>query len=307
MLKDDLARVKIFHHENDYYVLFDVHHIITDGFSQQLLIDDLLKLLSGVEVQSEKANCFDIAMLFQQYLNSSAYKTDFKYYENLQEGVELIKYPRSKTGTRKFGNHVKFVFNEYDEKQVFDYCIKNSVSAPIFFISVLSKALIDLLGEHAFEIVSLYHARDKFYEQNTYACMFNAYPVVIKDLKSLDFEDILQYLGRQINESLKHKLLFKDSRSLIDKHDIMINYLYDYEKNDEIEMTLPNGIKYEQIILNSKKMTQRASTPLTINVTGGFKKGVIQFGAKYNQSLFSYADMKKLVDKFKQIIDSAIY
>ena len=101
-------------------------------------------------------------------------------------------------------------------------------------------------------------------------------------------------------------MLFKDSRTMIDSHDVLVNYLYDFEKNDEIEQELENGVKYEQIILNSKKMTQRAATPLSINITGGFKKGNIQFGAKYNQSKFSYGDMKVLVDKLKEIIDEVI-
>jgi len=61
ILNDQLFRVKIFKSEKNVWLFFDFHHIIFDGTSNTVLLDDIEKAYAGEAVEPESLTGFDIA------------------------------------------------------------------------------------------------------------------------------------------------------------------------------------------------------------------------------------------------------
>ena len=62
LTSDRLYRIKIYATGDGNYLLLDFHHIIYDGTSRLILIDDINAAYEGRELKKEKCSGFDIAL-----------------------------------------------------------------------------------------------------------------------------------------------------------------------------------------------------------------------------------------------------
>ena len=56
LLNKHLYRFKLYKVKDEYVFYFDFHHIITDGSSIKVFIDDFFKALEGRELETEKSD-----------------------------------------------------------------------------------------------------------------------------------------------------------------------------------------------------------------------------------------------------------
>ncbi|MED2795981.1 condensation domain-containing protein [Bacillus wiedmannii] len=117
-----LFRVGLFNVDVDKHILVvDVHHIISDGMSIQLLIEEFSKLYSGEVLEEPKIHYKDYAVWQNNIFNSNKMKQQAMYWkEQFKGNVPILKlptdYPRPRISSHK-GNSVTFqVSQEVTEK-----------------------------------------------------------------------------------------------------------------------------------------------------------------------------------------------
>lgn len=86
---DKLFRVRIYQGQSTAYLFLDIHHIICDGTSLTLLLDELFRLYEGEELKQERIDYLD----FVAWENEHQSKSDKNYwlgrYKNLPPALEI--------------------------------------------------------------------------------------------------------------------------------------------------------------------------------------------------------------------------
>ena len=73
LLKDRLFRIRLLKDNDHYYLLQDIHHIISDGTSRQVLLQDMERAYNGEKLQSNQ-------LCLPQQVSSEAFQTDKAWY-----------------------------------------------------------------------------------------------------------------------------------------------------------------------------------------------------------------------------------
>ncbi|MGE7908212.1 amino acid adenylation domain-containing protein [Lysinibacillus xylanilyticus] len=89
---DMLIKVLIVHTSTDSYLLVNVHHIIFDGESAKILVENLLQRMHGEKIKGPDYNFIDYSEYLSKYKGSEKYKEDQKYWQHLV-GVKNVTVP----------------------------------------------------------------------------------------------------------------------------------------------------------------------------------------------------------------------
>ncbi|MCK4257933.1 MAG: amino acid adenylation domain-containing protein [Halanaerobiales bacterium] len=94
LTKAPLLRVGLGNLDNGHLLIFDMHHIISDGTSMNILIQDFLELYVGKELKEVEVQYKDFAFWQNQFLESELIQKQEEYWMNLfAEGVPTLEIP----------------------------------------------------------------------------------------------------------------------------------------------------------------------------------------------------------------------
>lgn len=138
--KPHLIRAKLVYIDRsvDYkaLLLFDIHHIICDGTSLQILVDDLCKIYNSEELPELKFNYIDFALSENKFLSSpDAQKAEKYWVSQFKNSIPVLEMPTSykRPIVKSFdGNKLYFSLDSSTTKKIEDIC-KNLHITPYMF------------------------------------------------------------------------------------------------------------------------------------------------------------------------------
>ena len=96
LLNDVLFRFKIYALKDTTWVFMDIHHIIYDGLSSAILMDDIQRAYAGEHVSQEFITAFDLALYEKERESQKDYQEAEKYFEDLVSRANVLSIPDSK-------------------------------------------------------------------------------------------------------------------------------------------------------------------------------------------------------------------
>ena len=121
--KDQLIRVKLINTDDKTNYLFvDIHHIIFDGLSQNIFIDELFSIYDSNNLNSLKIQYKDYSEWQNRLLKSNYIKKQEKYWLNkFKDGIPVLNfstdYPRIEKDSFE-GNNIQFNINNYKTNEL---------------------------------------------------------------------------------------------------------------------------------------------------------------------------------------------
>ena len=88
LLNEHLYRFKVFNVDGNLNLYFDFHHILMDGTSIKIFIDDLYASLEGRKIKKEAENANDFAIKEAKLIENKDYQPSKEYFEKLVGDVE---------------------------------------------------------------------------------------------------------------------------------------------------------------------------------------------------------------------------
>lgn len=195
---------------------FNMHHIIGDGWSMQILQRDLIELYKALSLERE-AKLPNLDTTYKDYSywdyhnkNSSRYKKSKKYWEDkLKEPLDYLQLPRdisySKNNTIESGSFTTYIDKQLKDK-LDDFSSKFKVS---IFSVILSgfKVLLHNLTESNDIIVGIPAANRNHYQlENVVGCFLNT--LMIRDHFDKN-KSVLEWVST-VNESIQEALSIQD-------------------------------------------------------------------------------------------------
>ena len=156
LFNEQLFRFEIHRTCDGNYLFLDIHHIVADGTSLGIILNDINRAYSGEKLEVEEYTSYDLALDNRDALASDAYKNAENYYKSVFEnaGGSINFYP-DKSGAAPTAEMYHRETSEFSVQDVKAFCKKHGITENVFFISAFGITL----GKYNFSVSQ--KAKDK--------------------------------------------------------------------------------------------------------------------------------------------------
>lgn len=309
LVNGPLMKAAMFLTKKENYMFFCLHHLIVDGVSWRIFLEDFntaLKQLQRnekIQLPRKTASYLEWSHALEEYRNSKELQSEFIYWRDVSEnmkngafeigegcvevGYETIKFELSKELSQKLVKEAGKAFHT----EIIDLLL-GAVARTVAQITGQDKVTISMEG----------HGREEIHKKididRTIGWFTSVFPVIV-DCKEDIRETIIgtkEMLRKIPNHGMGYGLL-KD-RLISPKVDIYLNYLgeMDTEFKGQNEETFDTG----------KSIADENSWQGDINLDGIMLDQKLGFTLTYNRRRYNDMVMKKFADNYKCCLEELI-
>ena len=229
LLNNHLYRFKLYKVKDEFIFYFDFHHILMDGSSLHIFIDDFFKALEGKELEVEKFDANENAIKEQKELKSKKYLEAKDYYERLVGGVETDSTPvEDKLDSEVSYGNIRTPLLITDE-EVKELTKKIGIKTSSFFLSTFSYLLSKINIENESLFLTVHNGRDAslLHSVGSYV---KTYPLYLTYQDEDKISDYLLKTNDQVINNVKNNVYpFSDmNKDLGLSADVLFAYQGDY-------------------------------------------------------------------------------
>lgn len=304
LLKDRLYRLEIYQTPTTIYLFMDIHHIVFDGGSNLIFMDELLKAYNGETLEAELYSAYDQVLNEKELRDSEAYAEAERHYDELLRGAETAILPHNGDLNK---DHVAranaYVDIDIASDNIVTYCKRHELTANNFLLTAVMQVLHRMLNEQKLTINTVSNGRNNSDLMKSIGMFVQTLPVVSEKepISSKDsFFVIAQRMQQQSMESqLRDFYPFTDVSS---RHGIIPHIMFIYQGGIDLSentlTTLENTIDLN-VDLDTVKV------PLAI-MAHDFNKGMFHLNFEYDTSLYNQREIESLANCIETYIDGVL-
>ncbi len=188
--------------EQEYRVLVVMHHLICDGVSTRILMQNVFSILRSQTLSPPTFQYADYAIDQRQ----KSYADDLQFWERtLQIVPPVLELPRSATKMPSFaGRRVAFTIPEHLVIRVKDLAKQEQTTPFMIFFAVYSILLERYSGQESFAIGVITAGRQTKETEDLIGCFINTLPIVIDLFKEITFRDYLTRIKATLLAAYDH-------------------------------------------------------------------------------------------------------
>ena len=301
--------IKVLDSVDTYYLIVDIHHIVSDGVSQNILVKDFMALyrndlLAGLNLQYK-----DYAVWQQERVNSESFSIARKFWQNEFSGeLQILELPtdfaRSSTKSHEGAIHSFLLEPEVSRKLV---AIGEDCRATKFMtlLAVFNILLTKLSNQEDITIGTGLAGRDHEGLEGIIGMFVNTIAIRTYPNAELSFTDFLRATREKTLNCFAHQSYpYEELVDLLKiNRDISRNPLFDvmfvFHNFDQDKLLIPGLelIPYEGY---------RSASTFDLTLIGTEKSGQFKFSLQYASSLFSAESIARFARYFKQLAKSII-
>ena len=234
LFNEQLFRFEIHRTCDGNYLFLDIHHIVADGTSLGIILNDINRAYSGEKLEVEEYTSYDLALDNRDALASDAYKNAENYYKSVFEnaGGSINFYP-DKSGAAPTAEMYHRETSEFSVQDVKAFCKKHGITENVFFISAFGITL----GKYNFRkdavFTTIYHGRNDSRLSDTVGMLVKTLPVYCDFSGST--ADCLNAVQQQLINSMNNDIypFSQISHEFNIKADAMVCLLYTSDAADD--------------------------------------------------------------------------
>ncbi|AOM80165.1 non-ribosomal peptide synthetase [Pedobacter steynii] len=296
--------------EEEHLLIFDIHHIISDGLSQEILIKDFTSLYNGYPLNELMLQYKDFAMwqndTLQQERISSQRKFWNQLFDQIPDVLELpIDFPRSSFVDAKAGK-CNFNINENLVQQLQVISDKHGLTMYMLMLSVYNLLLSKLCNAEDIVVGTPVSGRDYPGLENIPGMFVNTIPLRNLASGEMRFDEFILSVKKRAaeafsNQSFPYNLLVEDLRLERDNsHNPLFDTLFTYQDFKEERLSIP-----DLDIYSYDAGHQFTQFDLILSVT--LKNGELSCFFEYSADLFRQDTIERFVTYFHNILESVVH
>ena len=296
LFNEQLFRFELYRTCDGNYLFLDIHHIIADGTSLDIIINDINRAYSGEKLETEKYTSYDLALDNKDALAGDTYKNAENYYKSIFEktGGSINFYP-DKSGALPTAELYHRETSEFSVQDVKDFCEKHGITENVFFISAFGITL----GKYNFKkdavFTTIYHGRNDSRLSETVGMLVKTLPVYCDF--SGNAKDCLAGVQQQLIDSMNNDIypFSQISHEFNIKADAMVIYQGDNFAFDNI------GGEYAQ---EEPVQLNMAKAPVSISIS--IERNKFVFEIEYRGDMYKEETIKYLADNLEIAADGIL-
>ncbi|MDO5448907.1 MAG: amino acid adenylation domain-containing protein, partial [Clostridia bacterium] len=277
LLSDPLYRIAIYKTADANYLFMDFHHIVSDGTSEAILLQDIDKAYKGENVEPEKYTGFEVALEEEKLRATDKLQKAHQFYDSIFLGCETNCLPpktpecdEPKSGTIKKVCGNAQIVNEF--------CDKNKVTPNAFFNAAFGLTFSKFIQFDDVVFTTIYNGRSDSRLASTLSMLVKTIPVLVSTEKDKGILELINETKEQLIGSMSNDIFsFAEVSSTYGiKSDIIFAY-----QGDDFTFDTLCGEKAELLDVTPGV----AKAPITLNVY--VKDGKYEFVADYKCDMYS--------------------
>ena len=296
LFNEQLFRFEIHRTCDGNYLFLDIHHIVADGTSLGIILNDINRAYSGEKLEVEEYTSYDLALDNRDALASDAYKNAENYYKSVFEnaGGSINFYP-DKSGAAPTAEMYHRETSEFSVQDVKTFCKKHGITENVFFISAFGITL----GKYNFRkdavFTTIYHGRNDSRLSDTVGMLVKTLPVYCDFSGST--ADCLNAVQQQLINSMNNDIypFSQISHEFNIKADAMVIYQGDNFAFDNI------GGEYAQ---EEPVQLNAAKAPVSISIS--IERNKFVFEIEYRGDMYNEETIKYLADNLETTADGIL-
>jgi len=304
--KDILLRIELHYIDNEKtLLLLDSHHIIMDGTSLSILVDEFVKLYNEVTIEDIKIEYKDYAVWENNFINSEEIKSLEKYWLNKFKETDFnslnLPYDYSVPANRNYnGNRISKKLDKVKFNKLKQYAKKIGVSPYMLFLSAFYILLYKYTGQTELTLGSPVVNREIYETKNIIGMFVNNIVTKAQIDSNKKFTDFVQEMKEQVlndleNQAYPYDLLVKKLNIPVDNSknplfDVM--FIYQNTENDKI---IFDREEVKQIVADSNIAKFNLSLEIEPNKNN--------INLEYATSLFKKETIERLYEHYINVLD----
>lgn len=196
--------------DKDYVLFFNLHHLISDGWTNSLLARDLALFFSGAgdrPAGRDKYQYIDYVKWEQKWLKSPPYRKQLNFWkEALAELPDPFHFQRDFQDEDSYeGRAENSILPLPLHEKVSTYCQGNDITPFQFYLSCYALLLARYSGMRDLIIGTPVANRNQLHFQNTYGVFINSLPIRFRIDTSLNFKKAMDGYRELINECMQNQ------------------------------------------------------------------------------------------------------
>ncbi len=286
LVESRLYRIKIFRTKEGNYLYLEFHHIICDGTSEAVIIEDINAAYGGAVLETESYTGFEAALAEEKARSSDSYEKAKAYYDRLFNGTDSDFLPsRDVEGKEKSSGQFK-VPSTIGLSAVKAWCEKQGVTLNAFFNSVFAFVLAKYNYKNEAVYTTIYNGRNDSRLSRAVTMLVKTFPVYCSLEGDVRISELVKATGEQLIGSMENDIY--SFAEISRAYDIPADIMFAYQ-GEGFAFTSIGG--YDAEIISLKLSDTKA--PLNINVA--IRKGKVMFACDYRSDRYSEAFMRGFV------------
>ena len=202
IMGERLLRCRVFETEASVYLFLDIHHILSDGASFRILMNDISKAYDGREIGADYY--YLLLERREKERKSKFYRESRRYFENRYGGVQWTRSPKTDHTTWENESDEFFADCHFPAERISAAEKKHRVSRNELMITaaILAIAACNRTGDVL--ISWIYSGRDDNILMNTTGLLFRELPVAIRLEKTDSLKDLFADIRDQVRGGIEH-------------------------------------------------------------------------------------------------------
>ncbi|MCR4589918.1 MAG: amino acid adenylation domain-containing protein [Lachnospiraceae bacterium] len=293
LMKGPLYHAEVVKTETALYLFLDVHHLIYDGFSSSILMDDVLSALSGNTPESEGYTAMDYSFDEEEAVHSPEYERAEEYYkEQFKKYEEPTMIPADLSGKEAEGL-MAIVSVKEDKAAVDRFCKERGITPAALFLSSTLLTASRYSGNKKAAISMLSSGRSDSRTLRSVGMFVHTVPLVFDLDRDLSASDFAVEAGTVMKDSIKNEIF--PFSSIAAEYGYRTEIMYEYQvgvTGDE------KKVKRIPLALETPKF----KTAVVI----GEEDGQYLISLRYNDELYSADHMEAFLKAFSHVTQSMI-
>ena len=296
LFNEQLFRFEIHRTCDGNYLFLDIHHIVADGTSLGIILNDINRAYSGEKLEVEAYTSYDLALDNRDALAGDAYKNAESYYKSIFENVGgSINFYPDKSGAAPTAEMYHRETSEFSVQDVKAFCKKHGITENVFFISAFGITL----GKYNFRkdavFTTIYHGRNDSRLSDTVGMLVKTLPVYCDFSGSTT--DCMNAVQQQLINSMNNDIypFSQISHEFNIKADAMVIYQGDNFAFDNI------GGEYAQ---EEPVQLNAAKAPVSISIS--IERNKFVFEIEYRGDMYNEETIKYLADNLETTADGIL-
>lgn len=195
--------------EQRFIFVFDMHHIISDGASFRIFIDEMIRMYKGLELAKLEIQYKDYAVWYNNALNTSYMMKQMNYWKDRLSGkLPVLNLPTDSSDWMKHppvGDGIKFIISQDLSQLARKYARKCYATLNTVIFSVFALLLHKYSGQEDIVIGSISEGRKYRGLQNIISPMINVMPIRINAHSEMLFVEFLSHVTERILEAYENQ------------------------------------------------------------------------------------------------------
>ena len=203
---EPLYHIGLYDVEGEKYLFIDVAHVISDGVTMSVLIDDINSLYVGRKVEKETYTFYDYILEERHARETGGHEENMQYFQKLLENVRIDRTILNRPGKQDLSKGqnatLRRTFAKINKEKMQRICHKYGVSDNIVFLTAFNQCISIFSDRDDTVCTSIHNGRTDSRWARIAGCLFVTYAYRHIFNKQETLADMFQTSARQVMETM---------------------------------------------------------------------------------------------------------